>query len=891
VSGRVNFRDGDGIIFAKIRRTSGYQNLPQNKSYFLLILFAFSAITAWMGCTAKRVGKNNVLLKKVIIRCDDPNVNKDEIYSYLKQKPNRKLLGANWPHLLKRGRLGYSVMNKHFYSTGSGYPFYLIIHNLVNPKREVKRKLRRDAREEKRLKKYKLSPKTKKGRDKRIPKHHRTVGEFLYDIGEPPVLLDTNQTSRSLNQVTEYLHNKGYFHGTVRDTVFYPLTQRGRKKKVIQGFIVVPGVAYTINKITWDIRDKGVGYDLQNDTVAQYCLIKRGEIYDFDNFESERDRLTRSLRNNGYYKFSKDYIRFSVDSTVGTHQVNVRIIINKQEIQQNDSTWTETNHQRFTIRNIYVKSIIDLKQLRDDRADYDTTSFREIAFLRNMGSIDGIPIEEVLRYKPEVLSSRIAFYTGHLYRLVDYEATYRQLTSLRVFRQVVIDQVEVGDNLDIYIKLLPVIKQNFTAQFEGTTNSGSSLGIGGSYGYENTNVSHGAEILEFTVKGGTEIQQTINGSEPTTNGLNFNTIQAGFDASLNIPREFFPFNYLVSRNKTTDQRVTEDRRTVFLSSFNYQRRIDYDRSLVTLSYGYTFRFRKPATAEKRERDFGRFALFPIELNVVKVKPRQGLIDLLQNPDPLLHYRFTDHLIRDFRITYVLNTQDQKKKGRIFYLKIDAESSGLLLRPIFEATNATKNQYGSYEIAGIPFSHYLRFFFDGRYNQAFGDHQNIVLRGAIGVGIPLSNFPTLPLEKSFYGGGASGIRAWEARTLGPGSYIVPSDQKYAQFGDIQIEYNVEYRFRLTKTLNGAVFMDGGNIWILKEDADRPGADFSFKDFRFLQDFAAGPGVGLRYDLSFFIIRLDYGVKLRDPSYPYGERWYVPGERKLGGNLNFAIGYPF
>ncbi len=834
------------------------------------------------------------MLKKVIIRCDDPKVSKDEVYDYLKQKPNRKLLGVNNPHLFKRKKLGYSVWNKHFLSNGAGYPFYLAIHNIVNPTRAAKKTLKRNEHYKKRLEHYRLHPKTKKGVEKRMPRRHRTVGEFLLDIGEAPVILDTAQTARSLHQVTEYLHNKGYFNGTVRDTVFYPPLQKGRKKKVIQGFIVTPGQPYTINAVTWEIYDTGISYDLQSDTAAKDCLIKPGEVFDQDNFENERDRITRSLRNNGYYKFSKEYIRFSVDSSLGTHQVNVRIIIRKQENQVNDSTWVESNHQRYTIRNIYVKSLIDLSQIRDEKdvSQYDTTYFREIAFLRNMGSKDGFPIEELLKFKPEVLSQRIAFQTRTLYRQIDYEATYRQLTSLRVFRQVVIDPKEVdGDKLDIYIKLIPVSKQNFITQLEGTTNSGSSLGIGGSFGLENTNVARGAEILKFSVKGGTEIQQTINGTTPEVNGLNFNTIQAGFESSLNIPREFFPFNYLVPKNKLPEKRITEDRRTVFLASFNYQRRVDYDRSLANLSYGYTFRIRRLATTEKRERDFGRIAFFPIELNVVKVKPRQGLIDLLQNPDPLLHYRFTDHLIRDFRITYVLNTQDSKKGGSIFFLKVDAESSGLLLRPLFELSNAELNEDGSYEIAGIPFSHYLRFFVDGRYNQSIGTHQNVVMRAAIGLGFPLCNFPTLPLEKSFYGGGANGIRAWEARTLGPGSYIVPDDQKYAQFGDIQLEYNIEYRFRITKTLFGAVFLDGGNIWILKEDSLRPGADFSFKNFRFLQDLAAGPGVGVRYDLSFFIIRLDWGFKLRDPSYPYGERWYIPGERKLGSNLNFGIGYPF
>lgn len=874
-----------------------------NKSYLFLILLALGFAAAETGCTARRLGENEVLLKKVIIRCDDPNISKEDIYGYLKQKPNRKLLGLNNPHLLKRGKLGYSVLNKHFFSNGAGYPFYLTIYNLVSPSKELKRKIRRDAREKARLEKYNKNPKTKKGRVKRAPKHHRTIGEFLYDIGEPPVVLDSAKTNRSLHQVTEYLHNKGYFNGTVRDTVFYPFTQKGRKKKVIQGFIVTPGQGYTIHQVDWEIHDPGVAYDLQTDTSSAVCLLQRGANYDFDNFEAERDRITRSLRNNGYYKFSKDYIRFSVDSSLGTHQVNVTIIVNKEEVQLNDSTWIEKNHQRYTIRQIYVKSLIGINQLQDkqDDANYDTTSYREINFLRNTGyfysedKTDSFPIESLLRFKPEVIASRVAFHAGpYYYRQVDYEATYRQLTSLRVFKQVVIDLKEVdgeNDKLDVYIKLIPVSKRNFTTTVEGTTNSGSTIGFGGSFGLQNNNLFRGAEILEYNIRGGAEMQQTINGTSTSTNALDFNTIQAGADASLNIPREFFPFNLLVPKNKINEKRITEDRRTVFLSTFNYQRRIDYDRSLVTASYGYTFRIRKPATIEKPEHDFGKIAFFPIELNVVKVKPKQGLIDLLQNPDPLLHYRFTDHLIRDFRITYILNTQNPQMRKRFYYLKADVESSGLLLRPLFELSNAQPNADDSYEIAGIPFSHYLRLAIEGRVNQPVAYHQNLVGRGFIGFGIPLKNFPTLPLEKSFYGGGANGIRAWEARTLGPGTYIIPSDQKYAQFGDVQLEFNLEYRFRLTKTLNGAVFLDGGNIWILKKDDSRPGADFTFKDLKFIKDFAIGPGIGVRYDLSFFVIRLDWGFKLNDPSYPTGERWYIPGERKLGSNLNFGIGYPF
>lgn len=839
----------------------------------MLVIFAS---VLGMGCSTKRLANGEVLLKKVIIKCDNPAISKDDLYGYVKQKPNRKLLGLNTIHLLKRSSIG----KKGLLTDGSGYPLYLIINNFANPKRELKRKIRRDERFAKKMLQYNGNSKGKK--QNKEPKKHKTLGEFLMNIGEAPSLIDSNKTNRSVNQIVSYLNNKGYFGSTVDDTVIYPQLQKNRRQKAIQCYIIHPSQPYTLRSIAWDIKDEGIAIAIVSDTATEYCQIKRNMNYDFDSFEAERDRITKLLKNKGYYKFSKDYIRFSIDSTLGSHQADVQITINKQELKLNDSSFANVNHQQFTIRNIYIKSLFDLQQLREDKdiSNYDTTLYRNLLFLRNKDSIYGTNIEKILKFKPYILEQRISFRKDIIFRQLDYETTYRQLTNLRVFRQVVIDPIEVGDNkLDMYIKLFPFSKQSYTAQFEGTTNSGSNLGIGGSVSYENNNLYGGAEILRLGIKGGTEVQQTINASSNSEN-LGFNTIQIGADASLNIPREFFPFSLLVNKKKLPEKMTTQDRRTVFLSSFNYQSRSDYDRTLANVSYGYTFKYLKN----------GKISFFPIELNIVKVKPKAGLLELLQNPDPLLQYRFTDHLIQNLRITYILNKQ-KNNNGDILFLKIDGESSGLLLREFFELSKINPDANGSYEIAKIPFSHYIRLFADGRFNKAIGAYQRLVGRSALGIGLPLSNYPTLPLEKSFYSGGANGIRAWEARTLGPGSYIIPSDQKYAQFGDIQLEYNLELRFRITKTLNGAAFIDGGNIWVLKKDSSRPNADFSFNKMNFLNDLAFGPGFGLRYDLSFFIVRLDWAFKLRDPSYPIGERWYNPSQRKLSSNLNFGIGYPF
>jgi outer membrane protein assembly factor BamA len=850
----------------------------------LIIISLISGCSQFRLGTAKRVGKGKQMLKKVIIKCDNPDIDMYEIYGYVKQKPNRKLIGINTPHIFKRGSIG----RKNLLVNGSGFPLYLQIHNLVNSKREARRKIKRDARYERKKVKWQNFPITKYGRKRKEPKKRRTIGEFLYDIGEPPIILDSTKTDRTAHQLELYLSNKGYFNSTVKDTVVYPFIHRYQPRKAIQCYIIHPTQPYRIRHIAWTVQDPGLEYDVMSDTAN--TLIKTGNNYDVDVFEQEQSRITRSLRNNGYFLFNKDYIRFSIDTALGSHQADVTIIIRKQQTFVNDSTIIESPHQRFQVGTIVVKSVYKIDQLREDDMHYDTTVFHDMAFLRNTDSLT-LPksnirtaYEPVLKYKPELLSSRINFQTGTIYSQANYEGTYRQLNSLRVFKQVVIQaNPRAGtDHLDIVVYLFPIIKQNYTTQLE-LTNTGGNLGVGGGIVYQNNNVYHGAEIFEFKIKGGTEAQQPIaagNNTGGNNSQLAFNTIQAGLEANMYIPREFFPFGIMVSNKRTENERKAQERRTVFTASVNYQRRIDFDRGIGNLSYGYTFRYGR----------FSRFGIYPIEINVVKVNPKEGLEQLLQNGDPLLRYRFTDHLIHNCRFSYTYNNLGRiKNQKNVDFFKIDIEAAGNALYLGYKTFGAIPDAQGSYLLGGIPFAQYFRFSFDYRHYQNIGNHEQIVIRLAHGIGLPLKNFPTLPLEKSFYGGGANGIRAWEARTLGPGSYIIPADQKYAQFGDIQAEYNIELRFRVTKTLYGAIFADGGNIWLLNADPLRPDAEFNFS--KFFNDLAFGPGFGIRYDLSFFVVRLDWAFKVRDPSRPYGERWYIPGQRRLQSNLNFGIGYPF
>lgn len=840
----------------------------------LLFTLLFASAVLWVSCTARRVPPGKKMIKKVYIKCPEKDVDKYDMYGYIKQKPNRKLIGYNGPNLLHIKKDATIMKN------GSGLAMYLIIHNLVNPKREAKRQIRLDRKfQQRNFRRQEHSREVKR-------KRRKTVGEVLYSIGEPPVLLDTNASNRSAQQLEMYLDNKGYFNSDARDSIAYPTLFRKHylkkthdsldifgnvRKKVIVYYLVKPAHVYTLRNVTWDVQDPNIAYDIFADTGE--CVLHANDHYDVDVIDAERERILKNLSNNGYFGFSNEYVQFSIDTTVGDHQADAIIRVLKKKVKTSDTTFVENSHQRYYVRNITVRTIYNTLQLKNDTATYDTIFEDGVALLRNKYR------EPVPRYKAEVLTERILFRPGGLYVHSQFNNTYSQLNSLRIFRQVIVEpKVKGQDQLDVEIILFAIPKQNFTAQFEGTNTAGY-LGIGGSFAYQNNNLSRGAELLEFRIKGGTEAQQPLSAEDANdpTDQITFNTIEAGAELSLNIPRAFFPFNKLPIKK-------AEGRRTILSTSFNYQRRIDYDRSLLNLSLGYTYKSGR----------WQRFGIYPLQLNVVKVNPRQGLIDLLANGDPLLQYRFTDHLITDSRITFIHNEQgnyrkDKDNKNWRPFIKFDAEISGLALYPFMKAINANPESNGTYKIAGIPFSHYFRFFLDTRVYRDLGDHQQLVIRMAYGAGFPQKNFGTLPLEKSFYGGGANGIRAWEARTLGPGSSNVPADQQFAQFGEIQAEYNIELRIKITKSLFGAVFADGGNIWLLPGTDSDEEAKFRFKNF--FNDLAFGPGVGIRYDLSFFIVRLDWGFKVRDPAKAFGERWWQPGSGTIPSNLNFGIGYPF
>ncbi|MGL5890616.1 MAG: hypothetical protein ACRC3B_12060, partial [Bacteroidia bacterium] len=410
---------------------------------FLPVLIALLVLPD-LGCATRRLNrkKGEKLLRRVEIISTESKPEKSDMYGYVKQKPNRRVLIV---------------------------PLYLQIYNLVNPRRD-------SIRLEKKITKYKRK-KDEYDRNlrKREPKDrkNKTIGQFLKSIGEAPVIYDSSLTARTHNQFELYLKNKGYFDGVVKDTTFNrrllwfqrndlkrSLTDSTVKmraqfrfklstnRKVHLYYYIDPKQPYVIRNVNYDVPDPQLALLVGEDKDSSYLLPrKQNEAvnYDMDIFSAERERITRNLRNKGYYQFTKDYIRFAVDSSSRGHFADITVQIRRPQQQVSDTSWTATDHKRYYVRNIVLRTIPSVQQLKSDTARRDTIIYsdhddaRRTIILRDMGREPEFP------YKPEVLASRIMIdHNGALYNESEFQATYRQLVSLRLFKQVFVNAKVVG---------------------------------------------------------------------------------------------------------------------------------------------------------------------------------------------------------------------------------------------------------------------------------------------------------------------------------------------------------------------------------------------------------------------------------------------------------------
>jgi outer membrane protein assembly factor BamA len=694
---------------------------------------------------------------------------------------------------------------------------------------------------------------------------------WFREIGEPPVIYEEELKKKSVVQIQQYLYNKGYYQSNVKDTIIF------KKKKAHITYVIQTGTPYRIRNISYSISDPGIRELVQN--CQSETLIMKGDIFDVDLLDDERERIVREMNNNGYFRFVADYVYFNIDTMLSSYETDIEVVI--ENPRNSDDPSIKKLHRKYYIKD-YTVSVLNPQQ------STNVINFQELN--------DSLYHEGVLyRYnskipiKAGVISKTMKIKPGEPYRKIAEERTYNNLYSLRQFKYVNIQFQELeqyNDSLNGMLSgkiFLPMqVKQNYSIDLEGTNTSGiegantfGNFGIAGNLGYQHRNLFRGGEIFDLTFKGATERQVGI-----INDSTDFIMNELGAIAKLSVPG-------LIFKGKGNWLKLYSMPFTTFSLSYNYQERPDYTRSIINSTFGYQWE-----TSEKHNH-----SLNIIDLNSVQIYRIDP--DFLNSyKDLFIKSSFTDHIISATSYSFTYNTQNLKKSPDYKFFRMNVEVAGNTLWALCNITNQDKFvskdsitgfESAYYKLFNTRFAQYVKGDLEYRYGYRFDKYNMVATRAFLGIACPYGNFPVTPPEKSYYTGGANGIRAWQVRTLGPGSYIPGSDEYPT--GDIKIEANLEYRFKFFWMLEGALFLDVGNIWAINQSDNRTGAVFKFD--RFYNEIAVGTGLGLRLVTNYFIIRTDLGLKLRDPARQSGERW-IPGNRSFETsdlNLNIAIGYPF
>jgi outer membrane protein assembly factor BamA len=691
--------------------------------------------------------------------------------------------------------------------------------------------------------------------------------KWLRDIGEEPVIFDPDAAAKSKEQIKSYLSSKGYFDGQVMETI----ETANRKTKVF--YDVDLKTPYTINKIYYDVADSIISMIGFADSTN--ILIAKGMPYDEEILQAERARLERSVRDHGFYNFSADYVSFRVDSMAGERQVNIYYSVRNFLRPGFGNVPVQVPHIQYKVHNIYIYPDYIPGNFLSGGEDYlksfDTLSYKGYYFITNTKKPS---------VKYDIIIQSLYIKPGVTFNLSNSERSHTHLMSLRTYRLVNIlyndrsDMSEDGkekNSLDCVIQLTPMSRQSYSVELEGT-NSGGNLGGALNFIYQNKNLLRGAEQFNMKLTGAYE---TFSRDSSGSRG---NTQQYGFETALRLPRFLVPFleseNFIKKYNPTTS----------IIAAYNYQNLPVYTRTVANATFGYMW----------NDGPYRTHIINPLQMNMVKIPfiDEDYYNNVIATSTYLIN-SYKDVLIAGINYSYIYTNQKIKKSRDYWFLRINAETAGNLLRAVKNLTNAqlyTDSLSSYYTLFGQPFAQFIRADIDLRYNRIINDVSSVVYRTFVGVGFPYKNSVAMPFEKQYYEGGANGIRGWQVRSLGPGSYYPPSSTYTNQTADIKIEANIEYRFKLFWILEGAMFVDAGNIWAIKEDPSRPGAQFKFG--KLLDDLAIGTGVGMRFDLNFVTLRTDIGFKLRDPKYTGDSKWLV--NRDFSNKdlaMVISIGYPF
>ena len=668
------------------------------------------------------------------------------------------------------------------------------------------------------------------------PTKDNWINTYLRKIGEPPVIFQNQLLDKSINQIKSYLENNGYFTASINTDIKY----KGHNASV--SYNIDTGDSYTINKVQYNTIFNQEIYTLIAAQHRNYN-IKKGDIFTYNNVNNERIEIEKLLQNNGYYKFSKEFIYAEADSTKNKN-INLKIRLKESKIDS-------STYQKFYIDDIFI-------HLNSANTINDTIVYNNYFFITQKDVKSSIKLNTIC----ELINIK----KNQKYSKKEVEKTYSNLSNLLFFKKIVIEFNETKKNqLNCNIYLESPVKMYYSIEAETKRSADEgNLGISAYFQFGNKNLLKGGENLNGKIKLSLENRQTtIKNNEQL-----FNTREIFYEIGLRVPKLIMP-KLIVNKLTSSFQMNTN-----FIFSLAQIKRPDFSSEIITQKLGYSWK-----SSQNIEHQLNL-----IELSFSDIGEINSFIEneLLENP--YLSEQFEDKFIPATNYIFSFNNQKIYKPINHTYIKGKVEFSGNLLSAIAPLMNFKQNEKDQYIIFNNSFSQYVRTDLDVRRYIIFTKDNIIVLRGFCGIGYSYKNSEELPIQKQFFSGGVNSIRAWEAFGLGPGS---STDLDNYSTGDIKLEFNIEYRFPLYNSLKSAIFIDGGNIWSIKNDP-REGSRFKLNSFT--NEIAIGIGVGFRYDFDFFVIRIDMATPLRDPILMPNNRWI---ENPLNGNFryNLAIGYPF
>lgn len=684
----------------------------------------------------------------------------------------------------------------------------------------------------------------------------RRINRFIQKLGDKPVIFDEEAAERSREDMQSALHNMGYMQADVR------LRKETRKKKLRLKYLVHPGPAYRISH--WD-------YDIQDDSVRRYMagyasqLMHEGMRFDVNTLDQERQQMTNHLQDRGFYRFNKEYVTCTADTVRGTHLVDLTF-----HIAPYDAT-SHTTHARYRIGEVNVVTDFDMTHaMRQDFARFDSLHYKGL----------NIFYRERPFLKPEVLSQNIAITPDSFYSDSRLQHTRSSLGRLHAIKYTDIRfQEDAADStrLDCHVLLSRNKVNSFSAELEGT-NSAGDLGAAASLSYQNRNLFNGSELFTFKVRGAYEAVTGLQGYS------NENYVEYGVEASINFPRFLFPFISAEVRQRT--QATSE-----IGIQFNSQERPEFGRRAASVTWGYRWTYKR-----KWQHRVDVLDLNYVYMPWISSTFREEYLDNPENSNSILRYNYENLLIMKagYGFTYHSDGRESRTASNNSYsIRFNIESSGNLLYAFSHMLNATRNEDHQYTVANIAYAQYIKTDID--FTKSFRiDHRNsIVFHVGMGVAYPYGNSRILPFEKRYFSGGANSVRGWSVRRLGPGSFA-GNDRNIDfinQSGDIKLDLNLEYRTKLFWKLNGAFFIDAGNIWTIRDYEEQPGGAFRFDSF--YKQIAVSYGLGLRFDFDYFILRFDAGMKAVNPAYRNSKEHYPLIHPDFGRDFafHFAVGYPF